>query len=150
MARLGLVVSSQPLFIQSEKHWLEKRLGTDRIKWTYPYRSLLDAGVRVAGASDAPVESLHVLDAIQCAVTREGFVPDQGVSVEEAIRMFTIHAAYAQFEEAVKGSITPGKRADFVVLSANPATSPTEEIRDIRVEETIRSGKTTFQRATHQ
>jgi predicted amidohydrolase YtcJ len=147
IARLGLVVSSQPLFIQSERHWLERRLGAERIRWTYPYRSLLDAGVRVAGASDAPIESLDVLDSIHCAVTREGFVPDQGVSAEEAIRMFTIEAAYAQFEENVKGSISEGKRADLVILTSNPASQPIEEIKNIRVEQTIRGGKTTFNRA---
>ncbi len=146
MARLGIVVSTQPLFIQSEKHWLEKRLGPERLRWTYPYRSLLDAGVKVAGASDAPVESLDVLDAIQCAVTRKGFVPDQGVSVEEAIRMFTMDAAYAQFEEAVKGSISVGKRADFVILSGNPVKLPVEQIGELRVQRTIRAGQTTFER----
>jgi predicted amidohydrolase YtcJ len=141
IARLGLVVSTQPLFIHSEKDWLHRRLGTERLKWTYPYRTLLDAGVRIAGASDAPVESTDVLHAIQCCVTREGLETRQCITAAEAIRMYTFDAAYAQFEESVKGSITPGKRADMVILSKNPASVPPEAIRDIRVERTICGGK---------
>ena len=141
MARLGLVVSTQPLFIHSEKDWLHKRLGADRVKWTYPLRALLDAGVRVAGASDAPVESIDVLHAIQCCVTREGLETPQCITASEAIRMYTLDAAYAQFEESVKGSISAGKRADMVILSENPASIPPERIRDICVERTICGGK---------
>ncbi len=145
IARLGLVVSTQPMFIHSEKHWLHKRLGADRAKWTYPFRALLDGGVKVAGASDAPIESINVLHAIQCCVTREGFEPQQGITVEEAIRMFTLDAAYAQFEESVKGSIAAGKRADMVILSENPVSVPPEKIRDIRIERTIIGGKVLYQ-----
>ncbi len=144
IARLGLVISTQPLFIQSEKHWLHKRLGPERAKWTYPFRSFLDAGIKVAGASDAPVESIDVLDAIHCCVTREGFEPHQGITAAEAIRMFTIDAAYAQFEDSIKGSISVGKRADLVVLSENPASVPAEKIRDIRVERTVCGGETIY------
>ncbi|MHC4769307.1 MAG: amidohydrolase, partial [Planctomycetota bacterium] len=146
MARLGVVVSTQPLFIHSEKTWLHKRLGPDRARQTYPLRSLAEAGVRVAGASDAPVESTDVLHAVQCCVTREGFQVEQGISAAQALRMFTIDAAYAQFEEGEKGSIRPGKRADFAVLSANPVSVPAEAIRDIRVEQTIVGGGAVYTR----
>jgi hypothetical protein len=146
MARLGIVVSTQPLFIHSEKTWLHKRLGPDRARRTYPLRSLLEAGVRVAGASDAPVESTDVLHALQCCVTREGFEVEQGISAAQALRMFTIDAAYAQFEDHEKGSICPGKRADFAVLSANPVRVPPEAIRDIRVEQTIVAGRAVYTR----
>ena len=144
IARLGLVVSTQPLFIHSEKDWLHKRLGTDRLKRTYPFRALLDAGVRIAGASDAPVESIEVLHAIQCCVTREGLETQQCITAEEAVRMFTLDAAYAQFEESVKGSISAGKRADMVILSENPVSVPPEQIRSIRVEQTIAAGKVVY------
>ena len=146
IARLGLVVSTQPLFIHSEKHWLHKRLGPERAKRTYPFRAMLDAGIHLAGASDAPIESTDVLHAIHCCITREGFEPQQGITVMEALRMFTIDAAYAQFEESVKGSLTPGKRDDMVVLSSNPLTTPTNEIRSIRVENTIVGGVTIYTR----
>lgn len=144
IALLGLVVSTQPLFIHSEKHWLHKRLGPERSRRTYPFRSMLDAGIRLAGASDAPIESTDVLHAIHCCVTREGFEPQQGITVMEALRMFTIDAAYAQFEESIKGSLTSGKRADMVVLSRNPLTIPIDEIRSICVEKTIVGGVTIY------
>ena len=146
MARLGVVVSTQPLFIHSEKTWLHKRLGPERARQTYPLRSLVEAGVKVAGASDAPVESTDVLHALQCCVTREGVQIEQGISAAQALRMFTIDAAYAQFEESEKGSIRPGKRADFVVLSANPVSVPAEAICDIRVEQTIVAGREVYAR----
>jgi predicted amidohydrolase YtcJ len=141
IARLGLVVSTQPMFIHSEKSWLPKRLGSERTWWTYPFRSLLEAGVKLAGASDGPVESTEVLHAIQCCVTREGFEPRQSIMAAQAVRMFTIDAAFAQFEEGVKGSITAGKRADLVVLSANPVRVPPEEISSVVVERTVVGGR---------
>jgi predicted amidohydrolase YtcJ len=144
IVRLGLVVATQPLFIHSEKHWLHKRLGPERAKWTYPFRSMIEAGIRVAGASDAPVESTDVLHAIQCCVTREGFEPQQGISAAAAVRMFTLDAAYAQFEESIKGSISVGTRADMVILSENPISVPPERIRDICVERTIIGGDTVY------
>lgn len=144
IARLGLVVSTQPLFIHSEKHWLHKRLGPERAKWAYPYRALLDAGIKIAGASDAPVESTDVLHAIQCCVTREGFETQEAITAAEAVRMYTLDAAYAQFEDSVKGSIEVGKRADLVILSANPVSVPPEKICNISVERTIVAGKVVY------
>lgn len=144
IARLGIVVSSQPMFIHSERGWLHKRLGAHRTPWTYPYRSLIDAGVRLAGASDAPVEMLDVLHALQCCVTREGFETHQCISAYEALRMFTLDAAYAQFEENMKGSISAGKRADLVVLSENPIRVAPDRIASIKVLETIVGGMTIY------
>ncbi len=144
MARLGLIVSSQPQFIHSEKHWLHKRLGPERAKWTYPFRSLVAGGVKVAGASDAPVESVDVLDSIYVLATREGFETRQCISAADAMRMFTIDAAYAQFEDKVKGSISQGKRADMIILSENPITSALDKIRGIRVLRTFHGGKTIY------
>jgi len=141
VARLKLVVSTQPLFIHSEKGFLPKRLGLDRIKWTYPFRSLLDAGIVVAGASDSPIEEVNVLQAIGCCVDREGFETQQAITTEEAIRMFTLDAAYAQFEESIKGSISTGKRADLVILDQNPLTVSPEQIQNIQIEKTICGGK---------
>jgi predicted amidohydrolase YtcJ len=146
MARLNLMVSTQPLFIHSEKNWLHNRLGAKRTAWTYPLRSLFDAGVKVGGASDSPIESLDVLHAIQCCVTREGFEIHQSITVEEAVHMYTLNAAYIQFEDTIKGSIGTGKRADLVVLSANPVTVPSDQIRDIQIERTICGGKVVFEK----
>lgn len=138
--RLGLVISSQPLFIHSEKLWLHRRFGPQRAKWIYPFRSLLDAGVTLAGASDTPVESADVLHAIQCCVTREGFETQERLSAAEAVRLYTVNAAFAQFEENLKGSITAGKRADFVVLDRNPVRVAPDEISSLRVLTTIVGG----------
>jgi predicted amidohydrolase YtcJ len=146
MARLGIVVSTQPMFIHSEKNWLHRRLGSERLRWTYPFRSLIDGGVRVAGASDAPVESIDVLHAIQCCVTREGFEVQECIAPDQAIRMFTLDAAYAQFEEDVSGSISPGKRADFVVLSDNPVRIAPDRIINITVEKTVIGGEVVYSR----
>jgi predicted amidohydrolase YtcJ len=140
LARLGIVISTQPMFIHTEKGWLGRRLGAGRCRTVYPFRSFLDAGIKLAGASDGPIESQDVLHAIQCCVTREGFEPHQCISVEEALRMYTIDAAYAQFEEGIKGSITHGKRADMVILSEDPFTVNSERIKDIGIESTIVGG----------
>jgi predicted amidohydrolase YtcJ len=140
IARLNLAVSTQPMFIHSEKDWLSKRLGPERTRWTYAFRSLLDAGVTVAGASDAPIEELSVLQAIGCSVTRDGFEAQECITAAEAIRLFTINAAYVQFEETIKGSLSKGKRADLVILDGNPVSVPPHAIKDIRVLRTICGG----------
>jgi predicted amidohydrolase YtcJ len=144
IARLGIAVSTQPLFIHSEKTWLHRRLGAARARDVYPLRSLLDAGVLVAGASDAPVESLDVLHAIQCCVTREGFEPQQALSPLEALHLFTRDAARIQFEEAEKGTLAVGKRADLAVLSGNPLTCAPDRIADLRVLHTVAGGRVVF------
>jgi hypothetical protein len=144
LSRLGIVVSTQPMFIYSEKAWLRKRLGDERCKTVYPFRSFLDAGIKLAGASDAPIESQDVLQAIYCCVTREGFEPHQSISMEEAVRMYTLDAAYAQFEDGAKGSITPGKLADMVALSDDPFKVNPDKIRDIKVARTVVGGKVVY------
>jgi predicted amidohydrolase YtcJ len=141
MAKLGICVSTQPLFIHSEKDWLHRRLGAARARDVYPLRALLDGGVRVGGASDAPVESLDVLHAIQCCVTREGFEPQQALSPYEALQLFTSGAAWIQREEAEKGTLAAGKRADLVVLSADPLGVDPNCIADLRVLRTVTGGR---------
>lgn len=144
IARLGIHVSTQPLFIHSEKDWLPARIGPERARHAYPLRALLDAGIPVGGASDAPVESLDVLHALQCAVTREGFEPQQGLTPAEALDLYTRGAARLQFEEDEKGSLAPGKRADLVALSASPLAVLPERLRDLRVLRTVCAGRVTW------
>ena len=144
IARLGLCVSTQPLFIHSEKTWLHRRLGGERARNVYPLRALVEAGVIVGGASDAPVESTDVLHAVQCCVTREGFETHQALSAEQALRLFTCDAAYLQFEENEKGSLAPGKRADLVVLSDDPLTVAPQQIAAIRVLRTVSGGRPVY------
>lgn len=142
IARLGLAVSTQPLFIHSEKGWLHRRLGPERARHVYPLRALLDAGVLVAGASDAPVESTSVLHAIQVCVTRDGFEPQQAITAWEALRLFTTDAARLQFEEHEKGTLAAGKRADLVVLDDDPLAIDPGRIAAVRVLRTVAAGRT--------
>ncbi len=142
--KLGLIMSVQPMFLYSEKHWLEKRVGAKRMRWTYPFKSMIDSGLKVAGSSDSPVEVQDTLHAIQCCVTREGLVPEEAISLAQAIEMFTIGGAYAQFEEGIKGSITAGKRADFAVLAENPFKVSPDAIRNIPVKMTAVAGDIVF------
>ncbi|RIK95856.1 MAG: hypothetical protein DCC71_22970 [Proteobacteria bacterium] len=143
IARLGIAVSTQPLFISSEKAWLRRRLGAERARHVYPLRALVDAGVLVGGASDAPVESADVLHAIQCCVTREGFEPAQALTPLEALRLYTRDAARLQFEEDEKGTLAAGKRADLVVLSGSPLACAPDRIAELRVLRTVHGGRIT-------
>lgn len=146
IANLGIIIASQPAFINSEYTWLERRMGKDRIKFTYPFKSIIDSNIVLAGASDCPIESANVIDALQACVTRKGFVPEQAISVNDAIKLFTINAAIALNQEKIKGSIEKDKYADFVVLSDNPLTIPKEDIHKIQVLRTYRRNKLIFEK----
>jgi len=141
---LGLIASCQPPFINSEHTWLPKRLGPERCKHAYPIKSLIDEGVIVASGSDCPIEVPDVILGLHALVTRNGFVPEQCISIEEALKTYTINGAYAAFEENIKGSIEVGKLADFVTLDKNPLKIKPEDIKNIKVLETIIRGKTVF------
>ncbi len=143
-ARLGLTFCCQPAFISSEVTWLESRLGPQRIKKAYPFKSIVDAGVMLAGASDGPIESANVLKAIQDCVTRRGLVPEECIPVMAALRMFTINAAHALGQEQTKGSIEVGKIADFVLLGQDPRVVPTSKTETIPVLSTYHRGEKIF------
>nr|WP_321362499.1 amidohydrolase [uncultured Hyphomonas sp.] len=140
IAKLGLGICTQPLFIRSEKDWLPKRLGTGRSGMSYPFRDYLDAGIILGGSSDAPIEDTDVIAALDYAVNRGGYHPEQGVTPMEAVSMFTRNAAYLQFEEAEKGTLEVGKRADVVVLSQNPLDVPPQDIGKLKVVRTMIGG----------
>jgi len=139
-AALGIIMACQPAFINSEYTWLEKRLGRERIKYTYPFRSIIDAGVLLAGASDAPIESADVLLGLRACVTRNGFVPEEAITVPEALRLFTYNAACALGQETSKGSLEKGKLADFVILNRNPESVPPIELGKIIILATYHRG----------
>jgi predicted amidohydrolase YtcJ len=134
------IVSVQPLVVASEfSVWHAKEhLGTERARWLFPVKTLLNKGVRVVCGSDCPMELLSPLAAIQAVVTRE---PAQRVSIEEALRMYTVEAAFASGEEKLKGSIVEGKLADLIVLSRDPTAIPANEIKDANVDLVIINGK---------
>ena len=146
MAELDLVVATQPRFLFEQGDGFLASCGPERILRVYPFRSLLDRGIRVAGSSDCPVVSHDPLLGIRDAVlrrTEEGEVlaPDERLSPEQALRLFTLDAARASFEEDGKGSIRPGKLADLAVLSGDPLSVPPERIGDIEVRLTIVDGE---------
>jgi len=144
MKDCGIIASCQPPFLNSEFNWLEKRLGKERLKYTYPYKSIIDAGVILASGSDCPIEDPNPILGLHALVNRNGIIIEECISIEEALKTYTINAAYAAFEENVKGSIEEGKLADFVILDKNPLETEKEKIRDIKVIETVIRGKSVF------
>lgn len=152
MARLGVVASMQPYHAVDDGRWAEKRLGAERIRLAFAFRSLLDRGVKLAFGSDWFVAPLNPLLGIDAAVTRRtldgkhpnGWIPEQKISLEEALRAYTGGGAYASFEEDRKGVLRPGALADIVVLSEDLFRLPPERIREARVTRTWVGGRRVF------
>jgi len=150
--QLGVIASVQGVHAISDGPWIPKRLGEERgNRISYSFRSLMDAGAIVTNGTDVPVEDVNPLMSFYGFVSRktnEGkvFVPEERVTREEALRSYTLNNAYAAFEEKEKGSLTPGKLADIVVLSKNIMTVPEDEIPTARVDLTILGGRVRYQR----
>jgi hypothetical protein len=155
-AELGVLPSMQTQHQTSDMPWAEERLGADRLAGAYAWRALLDTGVILPGGSDAPVEAVDPMASFQAAVTRsdedgeppEGWHPEQRMTREEALLHLTLWAAEGAFREDDLGSITPGKRADLVLLDADPMTVPASELNDIQVVMTVFNGRVAFPRQT--
>lgn len=146
---LGVVASMQPIHLPDDGRWAEKRLGPGRVFDSYVFRSLLDAGARLAFGSDWPVAPVDPLLGVAAAVTRRtldgknpgGWLPSEKLTVAEALRAYGADAAWAEFADADKGTLAPGKLADFVVLSGDVLAVPPERIDQIRVELTAVGGR---------
>jgi predicted amidohydrolase YtcJ len=140
-----VIVSVQPCVVASEfSVWsAAEHLGLERAKWLFPIKTLLKEGVKVIGGSDCPMEPLEPLLGVQTAVIRQVF-PGERVTVKEALRMYTVDAAYSSSEENLKGSVETGKLADLVVLSRDPCSVPLSEIGSIWVELTVVGGGVVF------
>lgn len=140
-----------PFYTYAHYHgnkWVD--YGPEKMEWMFPHRSFLDYGIPVAPASDYTPGPYEPMMAIQSMVTRKDvrgrvWGPSQRVSVDEAMRICTMHGAYASFEEHIKGSLSPGKLADFVILEADPQDVDPDEIVDIRVLRTVMGGRTTYE-----
>lgn len=153
-AELGVIASVQPYHCIDDGVWAEKRIGQERIKYTYPFKSFLDAGVKLCFGTDWYVAPLNPLLGIYAAVTRrtlddknpDGWIPEQKISVEDAIKCYTLNSAYASFEENIKGSIEVGKLADLIILSDDILTIDPVKIKDVKVEMTIFDGKIIYQK----
>ncbi len=152
--QLHVIASMQPYHCIDDGRWAEKRIGPERAKGTYAFRSLLDSGAVLAFGSDWDVAPMVPLLGIYAAATRrtldgkhpDGWVPEQKISVAEAIRAYTMGSAYASFDEKIKGSIEPGKLADMVVVSEDILSVPAVEIEKAQVEKTIFDGKVIYER----
>ena len=145
MKKLKVIAAVQPHFVVSD-FWVANRVGPARARWVYPFKTLIQEGILTTGGSDCPVEPIDPLLGIWAAVAREAF-PEERITVDDALRLYTVNAAYASFEEDVKGSIDVGKLADLVVLSREPHEIPPNEIRDVKVEMTIVGGKVVYVRS---
>ncbi|MBD3350056.1 MAG: amidohydrolase family protein [Candidatus Lokiarchaeota archaeon] len=147
-SKLGVIFACQPAFINSEYTWLKNRLGKERLKYTYPFKSILSAGITLSGASDAPIESAEVLEGIKACVIRKGFVPEECISVKEALKVFTKYAAKGINQVDIKGTLEQGKIADFVVLNADPLSidenNQEKELNNLKVLRTYHRGKRTY------
>jgi predicted amidohydrolase YtcJ len=151
-ADLRVVASVQPYHAIDDGQWAERRIGPIRAKTTYPFRTFLDHGVHLAFGTDWTVAPLNPMLGLYAAVTRatldgkhpNGWVPEQRITIQEAIEAYTLGSAYAEFQEKEKGSITPGKLADLVLVSDNLLKIDARAIRDVRVEMTMVGGKIVY------
>lgn len=154
MKELGLIANIQPIFVNYDWTIAESRVGPERLKTSYSWRSMLDEGVSLAFSTDCPDEDLNPLNNIYCAVTRKdlhgnpdgGWIPEQRLSVFDSVRSYTAGSAYAAFEENIKGTITCGKYADFVVLSNDIFKVNPESIKDIAIDMTVLDGNIVYKK----
>jgi predicted amidohydrolase YtcJ len=152
-ARAGVIASMQPYHAIDDGRWAEKRIGKERAKTTYAFRSLIDSGATLAFGTDWTVAPLNPLLTIYAAVTRrtldgknpKGWVPEQKISVEETVRAYTVGSAYAEFQENVKGTIAVGKLADLVLLSRDIFTIDPTEIENVKVVLTMIDGRVVYE-----
>lgn len=151
-ASLNVIASVQPYHAIDDGRWAEKFIGHERALTTYAFRSFLDAGARLAFGSDWFVAPADPLYGIYAAVTRrtldganpDGWIPEQKITVFQALQAYTRDAAYASFDDDRKGTLEVGKLADFVVLERDITTIPPEEIKDVKVLRTVAGGRTVF------
>lgn len=151
-AKLQVVASMQPYHTIDDGRWAEKRLGPERAKTTYAFRTFLDQGVKLAVGTDWPVAPLSPMLTIYAAATRatldgkqpNGWVPEEKISVAEAVEAYTVGSAFAEFQEKEKGSISAGKLADIVLVSDDIFSIRPEAIRDVQVVTTIVGGKVVY------
>jgi predicted amidohydrolase YtcJ len=153
-AAMKVIASVQPYHAIDDGRWAERRIGPDRIKTTYAFRTLIDKGVRLALGTDWTVAPLNPMLTLYAATTRatldgkrpEGWVPEQKISIVEAVRAYTSGSAFAEFQDAVKGTIVRGKIADLVILSDDVFSIPSARLKDVQVLTTVAGGKVVHQR----
>ncbi len=150
--QLGVIASMQPIHCTADMKWAEERIGTERSRLSYAWRSVKDAGARLCFGSDWPVETLSPLAGIHAAVTRQdaeghppgGWIPEQRLNIEDALTAYTETGAYAAFWEEELGTISEGKLADLIVLSCNPLDCELRELLNAKVLMTICGGEIVY------
>jgi hypothetical protein len=150
--RNDVIADIQPLFITTDMEIAEKLLGKERLKSSYNWKTMINKGIHVSGSSDAPVESFEPMLAIYCAVNSKnlkglpssGWMPEQKLSIQEAVEMYTIGSAYTSFEEKTKGKLAVGYLADFIVLERNVFSIPEDQLKEVKIEETYIGGLIAF------
>src|SRR5258707_9589503 len=150
-AALHVIASMQPYHAIDDGRWAEKRLGHQRARYSYAWRSFLNHGVTLAFGTDWPVAPLNPMLGLYAAVTRatpdgknpDGWIPEEKITLSEAVEAYTMGSAFGEFQEKEKGSITPRKLADMVILSDNIFYLKPEAMRNVKVETTIVGGKAT-------
>ncbi len=158
LGKNGIISSMQPVHQTSDRTMAEARLGPQRLAGAYAWKSVLQAGGKLAFGSDTPVESADPFAGLAAAITREdakgqpfgGWIPKERVSREQALAGFTTGAAYAAFAETKVGSLTPGHRADFILVNTDPLLASPNEIRATIVEETWVGGRPVYKRENAQ
>ena len=148
-----VIASMQPYHCADDGRWCNKRIGPDRSKGTYAFRTLLDTGAVLAFGSDWTVAPLNPMTGLKAAVTRQtldgknpkGWIPEQKITLEEAIRAYTMGSSYAEFQDQVKGSLEPGKLADVVVLDRDIFKTEPSDLDTMKVAMTIVDGKVVWE-----
>jgi hypothetical protein len=151
-AALNLVISMSPPHATSDMAWVESRIGPQRAKGAYAWRSFLDSGVRLTFNSDYPGEELNPFFGMYCAETRQttdgipegGWYPEQCLTREESLKAYTVEAAYSGFEETIKGRIAPGMLADFIVISEDVRKVTAQQLLSIEVLQTYVGGRLVY------
>jgi predicted amidohydrolase YtcJ len=151
--KLGVIPSMEAIHMSSDRPWAIDRLGEKRIKeGAYMWQSLLTTGARIVNGTDAPVEPINPIPSFYASVARKtlkgepdgGYEPEEKMTREQALKSYTLDAAYGAFEENIKGSLEVGKLADFVILSRDIMTIPEEELLETKVEMTIVGGRVVY------
>ncbi len=152
MKTMNVIGMVQPIFLDYDLHMVEARVGKERAKTTYAFKTMEKMGIHTCYGTDCPVEGFDVFKGIQCAVTRQdlhhqpegGWLPEEAVTVREALKAYTLGSAYASSEESVKGCFEIGMAADLVVLDQNPLEVPLEQLSKIRILATYKNGEQVY------
>ena len=152
MRDLEVIGMVQPIFLDYDLHMVEARVGAERAKTTYAFKTMERLGIPTAYGTDCPVEGYDVFKGIQCAVTRQdlnhvpagGWLPEEAVTVEEALSAYTLGAAFASGEDHMKGALGIGMWADLVILDQNPLQVPHDKLSKIQIVATYKAGEQVY------